>query len=339
MEEFNLLVSLLEHESYRHYNINLAKNISINAAILYSNLTYLDKLFENSKDENDYFYTTSELIFDNTALTYDMQKTAMTKLKEVGLIDVVRKGMPSKNYFKIIKDVQLLKKLLTCSGNPVIKDRDSSNQGLGFSRSNNIIINNTKDINNNLSFNKLNDSGKPTPTPKNGTLFDIPSTNNNATSSASKTKKTNREVAEERVAAARQTGDWSKMTYRDFAYLFIIKYEEHYKLKLLDFDIYAASTIKKFMESYNIQKSHFEKVIDIMFERYENSKLKNEKFFTLTLNSLKQDFIVNELLLGYNGKSDALDRYERLAKEKIAQYEEEAKKMGITTATKTGEMF
>lgn len=332
MDEFNLLISLLEHESYRNYNILLAKKISINAAILYTNLTYLNRLFKDKQDENGYFYTTSDLIYENTALTYDMARTAAQKLKEIGLIDIVKRGMPSKNYYKIIQDVQLLKNLLTESGNPQTKDTVSSNHGYGNTCSNNIINNKTNITNNNSLLHNEGVNPKPT----SNTLFDIPSIAPIQTEAEAKKPKN---IAISRINIARSSNDWSALTFRDFAYLFQMKYEEHYKLQCLDFDIYAAGTIKKFMESYNIQKNHMDKVLDTMFENYEHSKLKNEKFFTLSLNSIKQDFIVNELLLGYNGKSDALDRYERTSKERIAQYEEEAKKQGITTATKSGEVF
>lgn len=84
-----------------NYYVHVAKQLGINSAIL---LSYLIKL-NNTRGifEGDYFCTTTQEIYENTALSYENQRTALNKLKNFGVVEVVRMGMPAKNYYRLIK--------------------------------------------------------------------------------------------------------------------------------------------------------------------------------------------------------------------------------------------
>lgn len=82
------------------YCVDVANKVGINSAIL---LNYLCKVQQCKPNYwEGYFCATIQEIQDNTGLSYDNQKTAINKLKSFGIIDVSRRGIQGRNYFKII---------------------------------------------------------------------------------------------------------------------------------------------------------------------------------------------------------------------------------------------
>jgi DNA-binding PadR family transcriptional regulator len=99
-------VELLTKGGYVIYNKKLAKETTITATILYSQLCISYDSFKNkgmiTKSRNkEYFFLTSNMIQEETALGYKQQKKAIIDLEEAGYIETILMGMPSKKYFHI----------------------------------------------------------------------------------------------------------------------------------------------------------------------------------------------------------------------------------------------
>ena len=92
------LLKLLCQENYRMYNVDIAKITGVNGAIVLNWLVYLTQVHNNMEVFSPY-----PNISEVTALTINEIKTAIKKLKEVGFIEVVKKGIPSKNYYYILE--------------------------------------------------------------------------------------------------------------------------------------------------------------------------------------------------------------------------------------------
>ena len=111
LESKNIIQSFLAANNNRTYNLPLSKALSPECGMIYPNLIYLDTLFTESKKDG-YFYTTYNLIYENTGLSEERARTALKRLKNLGLIEMVKKGIPAKNYFKVNYDLNLLNKIL-----------------------------------------------------------------------------------------------------------------------------------------------------------------------------------------------------------------------------------
>ena len=97
-----MITDLLSTDGFIIYNKKLARTIGTNPAILLGYLCseynfYLTK----GQLDNEMFFCTREKIKYNTGLTETEQRTAIKKLKELGIIETELKGMPSKTYYKI----------------------------------------------------------------------------------------------------------------------------------------------------------------------------------------------------------------------------------------------
>ena len=98
----NQLADLLSINGYIQVNKKLIKILGLHEAILIGELCSeyiyyrdLDKL------DGDFFFSTRENIEDNTGLNEHYQRKAFSHLKELNLIIIERRGLPSKNYYKI----------------------------------------------------------------------------------------------------------------------------------------------------------------------------------------------------------------------------------------------
>lgn len=91
------LLKLLCQENYRMYNVDIAKITGVNGAIVLNWLVYLTQVHNNIEVFSPY-----PNICEVTALSINEIKTAVKKLKDVGFIKVVKKGIPSKNYYYIL---------------------------------------------------------------------------------------------------------------------------------------------------------------------------------------------------------------------------------------------
>lgn len=84
-------------------NKNLARNIGLDAAILYSEICSKYNYFSQKKelDKDGYFFNTVENMLNDTFLSDYRQREAIKKLKELGLIYYRIRGIPARRYFKV----------------------------------------------------------------------------------------------------------------------------------------------------------------------------------------------------------------------------------------------
>lgn len=94
---------ILENNSYRIYNYELAKKVGIHEAILLSDLVFRYALFNKNGDltPDGFFYVTVLDMFNTTALTKRNQATSIKHLTDFGLLEYKLIGLPAKRYFKL----------------------------------------------------------------------------------------------------------------------------------------------------------------------------------------------------------------------------------------------
>ncbi|MDY0943429.1 hypothetical protein [Priestia megaterium] len=100
------LMSILSGQGFVMYNKQLAKSVSVNAAIIFGQLCASYESFNGKgmitvKDNKDYFFLTSDTLEEETALTYKQQLKAVKDLEKAGYIETKIMGVPSKKYFFI----------------------------------------------------------------------------------------------------------------------------------------------------------------------------------------------------------------------------------------------
>ena len=97
-----MITDLLSTDGFIIYNKKLARIIGTNSAILLGYLCSEYNFYSsNGQLDKGMFFCTREKIKFNTGLTETEQRTAIKKLKDLGIIESELKGMPSKTYYKI----------------------------------------------------------------------------------------------------------------------------------------------------------------------------------------------------------------------------------------------
>ena len=124
------IIDLLRNDGFVIYNKNLAKNIGINEAILYSELLSRWNYFRERGQltEDGFFFNTVKDLEDGTALSDYQQRRALNSLKEKGLIEMEVRGMPAKRYFRIVEDSELIASYLMPPEQELEKLEDSSQE-------------------------------------------------------------------------------------------------------------------------------------------------------------------------------------------------------------------
>jgi len=124
------ITDLLRNDGFVIYNKNLAKNIGINEAILYSELLSRWNYFKERGQltEDGFFFNTVKDLEDGTALSDYQQRRALNSLKEKGLIEMEVRGMPAKRYFRIVEDSELIASYLMPPEQELEKLEDSSQE-------------------------------------------------------------------------------------------------------------------------------------------------------------------------------------------------------------------
>ncbi|OHR68711.1 hypothetical protein HMPREF3291_08665 [Bacillus sp. HMSC76G11] len=100
------VLSILGGNAFVMFNKEIAREVSVNGAIIFGQLCSSHESF-GSKDmlttyqNKEYFFLTSEVIEEETALTYKQQLKAIKDLETAGYIQTVIMGSPAKKYFHI----------------------------------------------------------------------------------------------------------------------------------------------------------------------------------------------------------------------------------------------
>jgi hypothetical protein len=112
--DFDMVIDLLRADGSIVVNKNLARNIGLDCAVLYSELASKYKYFkQKGKLTSDgYFFNTVDNLEIDTCLSSYQQRECLKKLEKYGLVQIVRRGLPAKRFFKIIPDFNVLQKYL-----------------------------------------------------------------------------------------------------------------------------------------------------------------------------------------------------------------------------------
>ena len=107
---------MLGGNAFVMFNKELAHEVSVNSAIIFGQLCSSYESFGSKdmltvRDGKEFFFLTSEVIENETALTYKQQLKAIKDLEEAGYIETSIMGQPARKYFhitdKIYKKFQL----------------------------------------------------------------------------------------------------------------------------------------------------------------------------------------------------------------------------------------
>lgn len=114
MFDFDVVIDLLRSDGSVVVNKNLARNIGLDCAVLYSELASKYKYFKSRGQltEDGFFFNTVDNLCYDTCLSDYQQREGIEKLIKLGLVDKCVKGLPAKRYFKVVPNVEILQKYL-----------------------------------------------------------------------------------------------------------------------------------------------------------------------------------------------------------------------------------
>ena len=92
---------LLSSTAFIVLNKELARSVGLKEAVLLADLISKEEYFISQGMTDGWFFNTESNIEKDTTLTAYQQRRCLKALKDKGLIEVKRKGIPAKQYFKI----------------------------------------------------------------------------------------------------------------------------------------------------------------------------------------------------------------------------------------------
>ena len=92
---------LLSSTAFLVLNKELAKRIGLKEAILLADLISKEEYFISNGMTDGWFFNTEDNIEQDTTLTAYQQRKCLTTLKKHQIIEVKRRGIPAKQYFRI----------------------------------------------------------------------------------------------------------------------------------------------------------------------------------------------------------------------------------------------
>lgn len=147
------VLDLIASDNFIPVNRTLAKEIGLEVAILFGALCGYQRHYKGEE-----FYREQDKLIEDTCLTEYSIRQATKVLKELGLINVIKKGLPAKNYYKV--NQKRLIELLSTSGYENNTTRDSENnttRSIEISTTNNKTNNKTENKNNNNIYTSVCD--------------------------------------------------------------------------------------------------------------------------------------------------------------------------------------
>lgn len=99
----NMFIDLLRSDNYIITNKTLIKKLGLHEAIMIGELCSEYSFWEKQGklDEDGFFYSTRNNIEENTGLSEHFQRKALETLKQYEIIQIVKKGIPAINCYKI----------------------------------------------------------------------------------------------------------------------------------------------------------------------------------------------------------------------------------------------
>lgn len=96
------IISLIANNNYIVVNKEVLQKLGVYPAIMLGELASEYNYYKKTGElVDDMFYSTIENIQSNTTLSRHQQNEAISKLKELGVVEVVVKGIPAKRFFKL----------------------------------------------------------------------------------------------------------------------------------------------------------------------------------------------------------------------------------------------
>ena len=117
---------LLSSTAFLVLNKQLAKQIGLKAAVLLADLISKEEYFIAKGMTDGWFFNTESNIEEDTTLNSYHQRKCIKTLKKEGLIEVKRKGIPAKQYFKINEQqvLQILNNLSFKNSTTINKNKE-----------------------------------------------------------------------------------------------------------------------------------------------------------------------------------------------------------------------
>jgi len=117
---------LLSSSAFLIVNKKLAKQVGLKGAVLLADLISKEEYFIANGMTDGWFFNTEANIEKDTTLTAYQQRKCLKELKKHQLIEVKRKGIPAKQYFKINEQqvMQLLNNLSATNLTTINKNKE-----------------------------------------------------------------------------------------------------------------------------------------------------------------------------------------------------------------------
>ena len=117
---------LLSSTAFLVLNKELAKQVGLKEAVLLADLISKEEYFIANGMTDGWFFNTEANIYKDTTLTAYQQRKCLKVLKDKDLIEVKRKGIPAKQYFKINEQqvMQLLNNLSATNLTTINKNKE-----------------------------------------------------------------------------------------------------------------------------------------------------------------------------------------------------------------------
>jgi len=117
---------LLSSTAFIVLNKELARQVGLKEAILLADLISKEEYFMANGMTDGWFFNTESNIQKDTTLNSYHQRKCIKTLKEKGLIEVKRKGIPAKQYFKINEEqvLQILNNLSDKNQTTINKNKE-----------------------------------------------------------------------------------------------------------------------------------------------------------------------------------------------------------------------
>ena len=117
---------LLSSTAFIVLNKQLARQVGLNEAILLADLISKEEYFITKGMTDGWFFNTEANIEKDTTLNSYHQRKCLKTLKKEGLIEVKRKGIPAKQYFKINSEqvLQILNNLSCKNSTTINKNKE-----------------------------------------------------------------------------------------------------------------------------------------------------------------------------------------------------------------------
>lgn len=127
----NSVFDLLNDDNTIHLNRFLNHAIGLNENVIYNCLISKYYYYSTKKPEqvsDGWFYSTVNDLWESTSLQEKAQRRAINELVKYGLIEVMKKGIPQKRYFRITNNLEQLSNLIS-KGREIskeIKDKENN---------------------------------------------------------------------------------------------------------------------------------------------------------------------------------------------------------------------